>query len=61
MCIDYCAVSKVTVKDKLPLPRIDGLMDRLRGAKYFSSLDLQSGYHLHHQIRIADSDVSDSH
>ena len=51
--IDYRALNKVTVKNSYPLPRIDDLFDRLPGAKYFSKIDLCSGYH---QIRIAQGD-----
>ena len=45
LCIDYTQLTKATVKNKYPLPRIDDLFDQLRGAKVFSKIYLRLGYH----------------
>ena len=42
LCIDYGKLSKVTVKEKYPFPRIDDLFDPIRGAKVFPKIDLRS-------------------
>jgi hypothetical protein len=54
MCVDYRPLNNVTIKNKYPLPRIEDSFDQMRGAKVFSKIDLQSGYH---QMKIRPSDI----
>jgi len=43
-CIDYRTVNAVTIKDAFPVPDVKDALDSLRGAKYFATVDLLSGY-----------------
>ena len=45
ICIDYRQLNSRTVKDNYALPRIDEILQSLSGNKYFSVLDMKSGYH----------------
>ena len=53
VCIDYRQLNELTVKDAFPLPRIDECIESLKGAKYFSSLDLTQGYL---QVKVHEAD-----
>jgi hypothetical protein len=54
LCIDYRALNKIIVWNRYPIPWIDDLLDQLKGAKYFSKINLKSRYH---QVAIEPSDV----
>ncbi|GJP63570.1 hypothetical protein CLOP_g20632 [Closterium sp. NIES-67] len=49
MCTDYRALNWVTIKSRYPIARKGELIDKLRGARYFSKIDLRGSYH---QIRV---------
>nr|GEZ50307.1 reverse transcriptase [Tanacetum cinerariifolium] len=48
-------LNRITIRNRYPLPRIDNLFDQLQAKKFFSKIDLRSGYH---QLRVKVQDVS---
>ena len=52
-CQDYQYLNKHTVRNAYPLPLISTLIDKLKGAKYFSKMDIRWGYN---NIRIKEGD-----
>ena len=53
MVVNYQALNALTMAPDFPLPPIQTILDMLEGAKYFSTLDIEAGFH---QIRMAMED-----
>ncbi|CAK1599244.1 unnamed protein product [Parnassius mnemosyne] len=54
MVVDYRALNRITVKTRYPLPLINDYIDRLGNGRWFSSLDMVSGFH---QLRVAEESI----
>jgi hypothetical protein len=48
-CVNYRKLNAITVKNRFPMPLIDEIFDELAGTKFFTKLDMRSGYH---QVRM---------
>jgi predicted aspartyl protease len=53
LIVDYRRLNEITVKNSYPLPRIDELIQKWQGCKYFTALDIRSGYY---NIRMREGD-----
>ena len=51
--MDYRLLNGKNRKDAFPIPRIEESLDALTGEKWFSTMDLASGYH---QVPVTDQD-----
>ena len=49
--------TRVTIKNRYQLPRIDDLFDQLRGARVYFKIDLRTGYH---QLRVRETDIPET-
>lgn len=53
LCTNSTTINKITIKYRFTIPWMEDLMDMLASARYFSKIDLKSGYH---QIKIREGD-----
>lgn len=51
--MDYKKLNDLTIKNRFPMPLFEEILDELAGAKYFTKLDMKSGYH---QVRMLPED-----
>ena len=54
LSIGYRQMNRVTIKNRYPSPRIDNLVDQLRGVRVYSKIGLRTGYH---QLRVREMDI----
>jgi hypothetical protein len=45
LCQDYRRLNKITIRDQYPLPKIRDILNNFKGASYFTTLDLASGFY----------------
>jgi len=45
VCVDFRCLNELTVGDAYPIPRLDEILDQLGRSRYYTTLDLVSGYH----------------
>ena len=43
-CVDFCRLNTVTKRGAYPLPQVNATLDKLRGARYLSTIDLKNSY-----------------
>ena len=51
MCVDYRLLNACTVPNRYPVRNVRDVLERVKGSKYFATIDLQKGYH---QIQVSD-------
>ena len=57
VCIDYRDLNALTVQDGYPLLKIDELLQKMARSRWFSKVDLKSGFY---QIPIEENNVQDT-
>lgn len=53
LVVDYRKLNEVTINDKFPIPNIEGILDKMGRAQYFTTIDLAKGFH---QITVRSED-----